>query len=425
MDRKTSMFSNSDSIREIRSASLRLVALAVLFANLVLGDGRTSVVTHITIMLIYLMISIASIFSATYFAKNKWLTEIFVALDAGLVVIVLYEHILANPITENHNLTTSSLVVAFILLNHVALKLEQRLVLLFSGIVIIAWIAMLALMAYRHHSNEPGTLLANFFNQDLGLTISFAFTAFAVFLLARDHDRTRKAAMRIEDRRMNLSRFFSPMVVAELEVASSVLDLERRNAAVMFIDIRDFTSYSETATARELARVLAEYRRIVAGTVFAYGGTVDKFIGDGVIAVFGQPKSRSDDAHRALACAIELMARLECWKISNIELGGPSLETGIGLHYGSVISGVLESGYHDELTVIGDTVNVAQRLETLTKKLEAPLVVSITMMGQVPGAEAALNWVRKDEVALAGRRELIDIAYVRRAAPAARLQEAS
>jgi adenylate cyclase len=119
------------------------------------------------------------------------------------------------------------------------------------------------------------------------------------------------------------------------------------------------------------------------------------------------------------------MARLECWKISNIELGGPSLETGIGLHYGSVISGVLESGYHDELTVIGDTVNVAQRLETLTKKLEAPLVVSITMMGQVPGAEAALNWVRKDEVALAGRRELIDIAYVRRAAPAARLQEAS
>ncbi len=411
MDHK-SLSRDSDSVREIRSASLRFVALSILFANLVFGDSQSSFATHITVSLVYLGISVASVIVAIHFPRREDLKAGFVALDAVLVVVVLYEHILASPITDNHNLTTSSLVVAFILLNHIALKLDRRLIVLFSTIVVTSWLLMLAVMAYRHHANAAGTLLRNFFNQDLTLSISFGFTALAVYLLARDHDRTRGHALKIEERRMNLSRFFSPTVVSALEDASAVLDLERRNAAIMFVDIRDFTSYSETANAREFARVLAEYRRIVAGTVFAYGGTVDKFIGDGVMAVFGQPKPRPDDAHRALACAISLTAALDRWRLGNVEQGGPLLETGIGLHYGTVIGGVLESGFHDEFTVIGDAVNVAQRLETQSKKLRSPLVISMTMMDQVPGAPCARQWLRKDKVKLDGRKEPIDIAYL-------------
>ena len=272
---------------------------------------------------------------------------------------------------------------------------------------------MLAIVAYRHHASMPGTLLSNFFSQDLILTASFAFTALALYLLAFDYDHTRRHALEIDERRMNLSRFFSPTVVADLEDASALLDLERRNAAIMFIDIRDFTKYAETANGPEFARVLAEYRRIVAGTVFAYGGTVDKFIGDGVMAVFGQPRSQPDDVHRALACALELVTALDRWRSANVKKGVSPLATGIGLHYGPVLGGVLESGFHDEFTVIGDAVNVAQRLDSIAKKLRSPLVVSTFVIDQVPGARHATQWLRKENVQLEGRKELIDIAYLR------------
>lgn len=412
MDQKASPFNNSDSVREIRSASLRFVVLAILFANLVFGDSLSSFTTHVAVSLVYLTVSVASVIAAAYLPKQESLTAAFVTLDAALVVVVLYEHILASPITENHNLTTSSLVVSFILLNHVALKLNRKLIVLFSTIVILSWVLMLAVMSFRHHSNEPGTLLSNFFNQDLGLTMSFAFTAMAVYLLARDHDRTHRQALRIEEKRMNLSRFFSPRVVSDLQNASAILDLERRNAAVMFVDIRDFTSYAETASARELARVLGEYRHIVAGMVFAYGGTVDKFIGDGVMAVFGQPKPQADDAQRAMECALSLTKSLDEWRAENVARGGPPLDTGIGLHYGAVLGGVLESGFHDEFTVIGDAVNVAQRLEALAKLLKSPLVISEAMLQEVPVLLDQDQWIRQGGINLLGRRAPLNIAYL-------------
>jgi adenylate cyclase len=416
MHQKSSPFGNSASTREIRSASLRFVVLSILFANLVFGDGLASFTTHVVVSSVYLIVSVASVAAAVYLPKQKQLGALFVTLDAALVVVILYEHILASPITEDHNLTTSSLVVPFILLNHVALKLDRRLIVMFSTIVVSAWVMMLALMAFRHHASAPGTLLTNFFNQDLGLTMSFAFTALAVYLLARDHDRTMRQALRIEEKRMNLSRFFSPRVVADLQTASASLDLERRDAAIMFVDIRDFTAYAETASARELARVLGEYRHIVAGTVFAYGGTIDKFIGDGVMAVFGQPRPKADDAQRALACALTLTAALDEWRNDNIGKGGPRLDAGIGLHYGTVLGGVLESGFHDEFTVIGDAVNVAQRLESLASRLKSPLVVSERMIEEVPNMFEGNEWVYTKGVNIPGRKASLNIAYLRRPA---------
>ncbi|BCH62764.1 adenylate cyclase (plasmid) [Agrobacterium vitis] len=414
MNQKSTPFGKNAATREIRSASLRFVVLFILFANLVFGDGLASFTTHVLVNSVYLIVSVASVATAVYFPQKKYFGPLFVILDAALVVVVLYEHILANPITQDHNLTTSSLVVAFILLNHVALKLDRLLIVAFSIIVVSAWVLMLALMAMRHHASTPGTLLTNFFNQDLGLTISFAFTALAVYLLARDHDRTVRQALRIEEKRMNLSRFFSPTVVADLQTASANLDLERRDAAIMFVDIRDFTSYAESAPARELARVLGEYRHIVAGTVFAYGGTVDKFIGDGVMAVFGQPKPKPDDAQRALACALSLTAALAEWRNDNIGRGGPCLNAGIGLHYGTVLGGVIESGFHDEFTVIGDAVNVAQRLESLASLLKSPLVVSDRIIEEVPGMFGADDWVYTNSVSIPGRKASVNIAYIRR-----------
>lgn len=403
-----------DFAREIRSIFLRLVAFAILLANLLLGGNEGAERMHSIVVVSYLVISVASVAMARYLPGRSWLKTAFVVLDALLVALFLYAHILAGPVNENHNLTTTSLVVAFILLVHVGLKLERRLVLIFCGIVLTSWVAMLAITAARHPTAGVFPLLGSFFNQDLGLTVSFGFTAFAIYLLAPDHDRTRKEALKADQRRLNLSRFFSPLVVSELQERGGALRLERRNAAIMFVDLRDFTRFAETAPAPELAFVLAEYRQLVSQTIFEHGGTVDKFIGDGVMAVFGQPRPMDDDADRAMACALDLVDALTDWKNHNALNGHPALDAGIGLHYGKVVGGVLDSGCHSEFTVIGDAVNVAQRLESLTKSLDAPLAISAALMTRLMTPVPPANWMAQKDVTLPGRRLPVDVWYLPR-----------
>lgn len=129
-----------DFAREIRSIFLRLVAFAILLANLLLGGNEGAERMHSIVVVSYLVISVASVAMARYLPGRSWLKTAFVVLDALLVALFLYAHILAGPVNENHNLTTTSLVVAFILLVHVGLKLERRLVLIFCGIVLTSWV---------------------------------------------------------------------------------------------------------------------------------------------------------------------------------------------------------------------------------------------------------------------------------------------
>ncbi|WP_431323576.1 adenylate/guanylate cyclase domain-containing protein [Rhizobium sp. YTU87027] len=380
-----------------------------MFANL----SSAGVKVAATVTALYLGGSVLAALLPRLVHKARLTTLLFVAVDAALVVYLIYLHILAPPTSGRHELTASSLVVAFLLLNQVAIRLNARMILLFGGVVGASWAAMIALMTYRHRLVEPNSaeMLPA---QDLLLLVSFCLTVGAAFLSAAAYQRARRQVQRVEELRSNLSRFFSPTVVADLQEATSVLDLERREAVVMFIDLRDFTAYAEDASAGEIAKVLAEYRHMVAGIVFSHGGTVDKFIGDGIMVVFGQPKPRTDDAERALACALQLAEALEQWGVEARSHGKASFHAGIGVHIGVVIGGVLESGFHDEFTVVGDVVNVAQRLEAVAKTLGSPLVVSEDLLSRLPHERDETRWVRRKAVGLAGRRRSIDIAYVRR-----------
>jgi adenylate cyclase len=395
----------------LRSVFLHMAAVLGALTIIFIGSSGRDSAFYLTVTTAYL-IGVSGLTATSLATRTTRPLARFVALDAALVACVLYEQLLGAAVTEDHGLTTAGLVVPFIFLSHVAMNLNARLILTFSGAVLAAWITFLAVMALRHELSSHGTFLGAFFDLDLGLALSFGFAALSTCLLAMDHNRARKEAQEIDRWRHNLARFFSPLVVADLQEASDILDLKRRTAAIMFVDLRDFTSYAEIAPASQLARVLAEYRRLVAGTVFAFGGTVDKFIGDGVMAVFGQPSAADDDAERALACALELSSLLAEWAPSRSD--EPVFHVGIGVHYGTVIGGVLESGYHDEFTVIGDAVNVAQRLESLTKDLDASLVVSSALLAHTRRGGSVRRWAWKKGVVLNGRKVPIDLAYLPR-----------
>ena len=127
-------------------------------------------------------------------------------------------------------------------------------------------------------------------------------------------------------------------------------------------DIRGFTALSETMNPDAMARLLTEYFSEMVECVFRHGGTLDKFIGDAVMAQWGAPLGESDDADRAMASALDMMEALDTLNEHWTQQGRPTLQIGIGLNIGDAFAGNIGSERRLEYTVIGDTVNTASRL---------------------------------------------------------------
>ena len=160
-----------------------------------------------------------------------------------------------------------------------------------------------------------------------------------------------------------------------------------------FVDIRGFTALGEAMLPEELSAFLTEFRNRLTKPIFSHEGTVDKFIGDAIMAVFGTPLERADDAQRAIACAIGIIDAAKAWSQERLRSGLPPVEIGIGLHYGAVFAGALGDEQLLEYTVIGDTVNVAERLERLSREVGSPLVVSASLLAAAADPEIA-RWRR-------------------------------
>src|SRR5713101_4170645 len=186
----------------------------------------------------------------------------------------------------------------------------------------------------------------------------------------REMDRLRAAAERA---RSNLSRYFSPNIVAMLAAQDEPLGAVRRQTvAVLFVDIVGFTRMAEAMPPEAVVTLLRQFHERMTAQIFACGGTVEKYIGDEIFAVFGVPTVGDDDAVNALNCADKMLEALDRWNTERLE---PPLAIGIGLNYGPAVLGDVGSEHSMSFTVIGDTVNTASRLQGLTRTLETPLVV--------------------------------------------------
>lgn len=148
---------------------------------------------------------------------------------------------------------------------------------------------------------------------------------------------------------------------------------ERRAITVCFTDIRDFTSLSESRPPEEVLALLNLYFGRMCGIVAAHGGLVNKFLGDGMLIVFGAPAAQPDDAHRALAAARAMLEETVRMRESG---EFPGLRIGIGLHRGEAVVGNVGGAQRQEYTAIGDTVNTASRVQDLTKTLGCPLLLT-------------------------------------------------
>jgi class 3 adenylate cyclase/CheY-like chemotaxis protein len=183
-------------------------------------------------------------------------------------------------------------------------------------------------------------------------------------------------------------RSFVPSQVADrLSMGGGSVELQDElEASVLFSDIRGFSTLAEQLSARQVAAILARHLSAMAEVVLAHGGTIDKFAGDAVMAVFGAPDPMPDHAERALRCALAMQARQQELNWESWAEGVPPLEMGIGVNSGTVIAGTVGGGGRLEYTVVGDAVNVAQRLQS--EAGGGQILASTSSVEMAPGVSA-------------------------------------
>jgi adenylate cyclase len=213
---------------------------------------------------------------------------------------------------------------------------------------------------------------------DLEITVRKALANIAE---AREMDRLRMAAERA---RNNLARYFSPNIVELLAAQDEPLGAGRRETvAVLFADIVGFTRTAEDMAPEDVLALLREFHTRMTAQIFASGGTVDKYIGDGIVAVFGVPSAGANDAANAVNCAELMLRALDCWNDEREVRRQARLDIGIGVNYGPVVLGDVGSEHSMSFTAIGDTVNTAARFQALTRSLKTPLVVGDALVRAV------------------------------------------
>ena len=206
-------------------------------------------------------------------------------------------------------------------------------------------------------------------------------------------------------------KFVPPQVIDDMLSSSAsqqqTNNNEKRNVVILMSDIRNFTSISEVNTPEDVVNFLNTYFTAMVNIVKKYGGTVDKFMGDAVMVLFGAPISYMDNAKRAVCAAMEMYSQLKQIQYEQLKFPeGMKLDIGIGIHYGDVIVGSIGSEDKTDYTVIGDTVNLASRLESLTKLYGAKILISQTVKNEL---DSSFNFMLLDSVKVMGKKESVQI----------------
>ncbi|MBO9447673.1 adenylate/guanylate cyclase domain-containing protein [Ruegeria sp. R14_0] len=213
--------------------------------------------------------------------------------------------------------------------------------------------------------------------------IVFMMVAVTLGISMRRLNRLLMTNAGLERERANLSRYFSPNVVDELSQNDEPLkQVRKENIAVLFIDIVGFTRFAAGRDPYDVIEVLRGFHARMETEVFRHHGTLDKYLGDGLMATFGTPVPTPLDATNAVACARDMVGVIDRWNLERRRAGEPEIHVGIGVHYGSVVLGDIGAN-RLEFAVIGDAVNVSAKLEALTRDLGARVVLSDAVRAQL------------------------------------------
>jgi adenylate cyclase len=335
---------------------------------------------------------------------RPWVPWVLATLDVIFLIHCLKMLAVAAGQPLQLALETPAASVIFVFLATAAIRHRPFLVLYSGGLFVVAWVAIWLL------APAAGPRLPQALATDLARLAIVGLVAFALFI-AVDRARSTLVKSIIEARlRANLSRYFSPQVVDRLAHAGHAARAFRsQKAAILFADLRGFTALTEKMPPEDVAAFLNEYRRRIAQPIVLHRGMIDKFIGDGVMAVFGVPQPGPDDSREATLAGLGVVSAIAGWSRERTAQGQPPVRVGVGIHYGDVIAGALGDEHRLEYTVIGDAVNTAARIEEEAASLGASLLISAEVVAAAAGLDAELHLTALSPRFLRGRSRPVQL----------------
>ncbi len=400
---------------------VRLLALFIMILGHIIAHHSFEEVIRISILS---CISMICIFYFIYLVKNdryfKFVGYAGVFLDAILLVYLPYNWYLSVGFYEEvpavYLYKTSLPIIALLIITISALAIRPLYPILLALIFDCIWIFF-----YKLITNDPRTIYTESFLETLfseKILIEFYFTYIATitgvaFLLAFITHSFRKSiqqAVTLEVKTNQLSRYFSPGVLKEIQKDEHIFEAKKAKVIVLFIDIRGFTSMSESMEPTSVIQFLREYHAWVINVIYEFGGTIDKFLGDGLLVTFGTPIALADDPIRAIYCVKKLQKKLIEFNEERTYYQLSEVKQGIGMHYGEVVVGNIGSENRLEYTVIGDTVNLASRLELQCKDFGVDSIFSQEMVDVVHSiSPKEFSFKELGEISIRGKSKTVKI----------------
>jgi len=385
----------------IKCRSVALLAIAILLSFVVPFPG---VLYYLGLLSVFMLLGLADAWLTLRGRRRFWHGYAFAALDFALVTFtVLYPNPFVTPdVTPQLNLQSGKFVYFFIPLGILAFSYRPNMM-LFGGIagaltwvIGILWIVMLPETKIWLSEGLSPDQVVEAVSDPTYVDMGMRLREIVIFLivaasLAVTVARSRRLVLNqvaSERERGNLARYFPPNMVDQLSQADSPLSQVReQKVAVLFADLVGFTRWSEKRSPTEVISFLREVHVRLERAIFEHGGTLDKFMGDGVMATFGTPEAGPHDAANALRSLRAILESFEDWNGERVARGEDPVRISVGLHYGTVVTGDIGPERRLEFAVLGDAVNLASRLERLTRSVKCRAVVSDITLRAVRSVE--------------------------------------
>lgn len=374
------------------------------------------------VLLIYGVFCVLRLVLAYLRRLRPWMLYLSVIADVALLMALIYSFHYKYAQPAAFYLKVPTLLYAFLFIALRALRFEARFVLFTGATAAIGW----AWLAYyvasgrggppnrTHNFVEYMTSNALLVGAEIDKIIAILLTtAVLAIAIARARNLLVRAVSEGAAAR-DLSRFFDPGVAARIRTAAMSVKAgegELRDATILTVDLRGFTRLSTELAPDDVMKLLQDYQGRVCPLIVGNGGSIDKFLGDGILASFGAVAPSPTAAADALRAADAILDAADRWRTERIAAGLPPLELGLALSSGRILFGAVGDGERLEFTVIGDAVNFAAKLEKHNKeeKTRAITDASTYAMAEHQGYSSTKTRERRTGRRVAGVADPVDI----------------
>jgi adenylate cyclase len=410
----------------------RIAALIIIALLLFVVNNTNSVYYYQSFLLVFVVIAFLQLRMARVGQSGAELLLIISDFALLTFISVAPNPFLDHEVPRGFPYIFDNFIYFFVLLAGASLAYSWRTIWSIGTWVPIMWIIGMAWTYWFGHTipeisaqiaevfkNYPALIEMydpNSINYDLRIQEMVVFFLVAAIIALKGR-RSNQLLLRQADlaaERSNLSRYFSPNMVEVLASNKEGLDAVRsQKVAVLFADINGFTKIAEQHSPERVMGLLREFHAILGNAIFANHGTLDKYLGDGIMATFGTPFSGQDDALNALKAAKKIVSDVDAYNAQHADENTPLFRVCVGIHYGEVILGNIGPTSRLEFAVLGDTVNVAARLESMTRQLGCRIIASNELFEQIKLADSKsdqlLTFNAHPALPLKGREKTIDV----------------